>query len=265
MANIPGIPVPKPSIHNLLYVINIDFNINYTISMDRQSATIKMNLESKSKWSKENSKHHMIDGAISCFIASIMLQPFQVIKTAMQIKPVESQNKTKSELLHEQALKLKNTSKRYDMLSFTEATKVVFEREGLIGYYRGFLSSLIKATAAGGIFFGSLALSKNFIRNFTDEDRTVNFCSAAISRTVQAILTNPIIVIKTRFEVVGFNEYNSIKDAIWKIHSKEGYSGFFVGLKVGIIRDVPFTFTYYPIYEESKHIFAALLSMDKLS
>jgi hypothetical protein len=48
--------------------------------------------------------------------------------------------------------------------------------------------------------------------------------------------------------VVGFNEYNSITDASRKIYSQEGFRGFFTGLKVSLIRDVPFSGIFYPIY-----------------
>jgi hypothetical protein len=44
-----------------------------------------------------------------------------------------------------------------------------------------------------------------------------NSTSSAIARALQSIMTNPIIVIKTRFEVLGFNEYASIVDAVKKI------------------------------------------------
>jgi hypothetical protein len=37
--------------------------------------------------------------------------------------------------------------------------------------------------------------------------------AGGMTRSIQTVLSNPIIVIKTRFEVVGFNQYNSITDA----------------------------------------------------
>ena len=69
-----------------------------------------------------------------------------------------------------------------------------------------------------------------------------------MARTLQSIISNPIIIIKTRLEVVGFNEYNSIADACGKIYTQEGLGGFFTGLKVSLIRDVPFSGVFYPIY-----------------
>ena len=69
-----------------------------------------------------------------------------------------------------------------------------------------------------------------------------------MARTIQSIISNPIIIIKTRYEVIGFNEYNSISDACRKIYVNEGLGGFFTGLKVSLIRDVPFSGIFYPIY-----------------
>ena len=70
-----------------------------------------------------------------------------------------------------------------------------------------------------------------------------------MARTLQTLLVNPIFVIKTRFEVIGFNEYNSTFDAVRKIYKAEGYSGFTTGIKVSLIRDVPFSGAFYPIYK----------------
>jgi hypothetical protein len=65
---------------------------------------------------------------------------------------------------------------------------------------------------------------------------------------MQSIMANPIVVVKTRLEVVGFNEYNGVYDACSKIYLKEGIPAFFTGLKVSLIRDVPFAGVFYPIY-----------------
>jgi len=69
-----------------------------------------------------------------------------------------------------------------------------------------------------------------------------------MTKVMQTILANPIIVIKTRLEVVGFNEYTGVIDAVKKVYSREGPRAFFTGLKISLIRDVPFSGTFYPIY-----------------
>ena len=62
------------------------------------------------------------------------------------------------------------------------------------------------------------------------------------------MVSNPLIVIKTRLEVVGFNEYDGIFDAGRKILKNEGPRGFTTGLGISLIRDVPFSGVFYPVY-----------------
>jgi hypothetical protein len=53
-------------------------------------------------------------------------------------------------------------------------------------------------------------------------DHAVNFWASASARAFQTVLCNPLVVIKTRFEVLGFQEYNSLFDAVKKILYNEG-------------------------------------------
>jgi hypothetical protein len=94
------------------------------------------------------------------------------------------------------------------------------------------------------------------------QENWVNFWASAFARAVQSVICNPLIVIKTRLEVLGFKEYNGITDAVTKIYRNEGMIGFFTGLKISLIRDVPFSGIFYPIYEISKHFYMLLLRFD---
>lgn len=67
---------------------------------------------------------------------------------------------------------------------------------------------------------------------------------------------------KTRFEVVGFSEYNNILDGFRQILMKEGASGLTAGLKISLIRDVPFSGVFYPIYNFFKWYYAMMLGFD---
>ena len=70
------------------------------------------------------------------------------------------------------------------------------------------------------------------------------------------------MVIKTRLEVLGFSEYNNLYDAGLKVYQKEGMGGFFTGLKISLIRDVPFSGVFYPLYQVSKVFYSKLLRFD---
>lgn len=86
-------------------------------------------------------------------------------------------------------------------------------------------------------------------------EKRVNFEASVLARFTQCVLTNPFYVIKTRFEVIGFNEYKSFVDAVRKVYRREGMSGYFTGLRAALLRDVPFAGLYYPIYVECKKVF----------
>ena len=56
--------------------------------------------------------------------------------------------------------------------------------------------------------------------------------------------------------MLGFTEYKGTLDAINKIYYKEGALGFFTGLKISLVRDVPFSGIFFPIYEVCKDFFS---------
>jgi hypothetical protein len=79
---------------------------------------------------------------------------------------------------------------------------------------------------------------------------------------MQSVLVNPITVVKTRLEVIGFNEYSGIADASRKIYTNEGAKGFFTGLRISLIRDVPFSGTFYPIYSLFRSRLSDILDLE---
>ena len=134
-------------------------------------------------------------------------------------------------------------------LSFREAAKLIYETEGAKGFIRGLSPSLIKNSLMTGQYFSILFYFEQMLiklNTFSDTQRQM--LSGSMTKSMQSVLANPIIVIKTRLEVIGFNEYTGIADACRKIYLREGLSGFFTGLKISLIRDVPFAGIFYPIY-----------------
>lgn len=80
---------------------------------------------------------------------------------------------------------------------------------------------------------------------------------------MQSVLANPLIVIKTRLEVIGFNEYKGVSDACTKIYHKEGPLGFYTGLRISLIRDVPFAGMFYPVYSMFRQELTDKFAMDE--
>jgi hypothetical protein len=180
------------------------------------------------------------NGALSGSLTTFVTQPLQVIRTSMMV-----------------------TYKEGKVSSMQHIFRLILESEGVKGFYRGFAPSLLKTATGSAIYFGVLELVKDLInRKNLDSERNkikknfINFFSAGFARTIQSTLVNPILIVKTRFEVVGSNAYSSILDALIKIKKQEGWLGYFKGLKQTLWKDVPFSAMFYSIYEFSKYIFS---------
>lgn len=104
--------------------------------------------------------------------------------------------------------------KHYELLSFKEATALIYEREGVRGYFRGFFPSLIKSSLNSATYFSMLHYFRLMLQRLTSlSDHSVNFWASALARGLESTLANPLIVVKTRLEVLGFSEYVGLRDA----------------------------------------------------
>jgi hypothetical protein len=173
----------------------------------------------------KKTKDEITNGAIAGCFSVFIFQPFQVIRTSMMV-----------------------TYDHGRTASMYFISKKIYKEEGSKGFYRGFSPAMIKTTIGTAIYFGILEFLKRSLNQYTNS-HSANFLSSGIARLIQSILINPISVIKTRFEVVGFNSYSSMFEAVQKIKKEEGYRGFFKGLKPGLIKDVPASGIFYSMYE----------------
>ena len=149
-------------------------------------------------------------------------------------------------------------------LTARQATLFIYRKEGMQGFMRGFVPSMLKNTLNAGSYFSMLYYTETLIRGTgLFNDSQTSFLASAFSRTFQSIISNPLIVVKTRFEVVGFAEYSGVSDAFRQIILKEGAGGLFTGLKISLIRDVPFSGIFYPIYNFFKKYFDMVLGFQR--
>ena len=165
----------------------------------------------------------------------------------MQVSLQDQAKFLKDVLRPEQKLALQ--SNQLVSLTARQATMLIYRKEGLGGFMRGFVPSMMKNTLVAGTYFSMLYYFETLLHatGFFGNSQ-VAFLASSFSRIWQSIISNPIIVVKTRLEVVGFQEYSGVTDAFRQIVVKEGFTGLFTGLKVSLIRDVPFSGIFYPIY-----------------
>lgn len=169
-------------------------------------------------------------------VTALIVQPFEVIRTSsiMSLK-----NK-------------KGDVNKSGLRGTIETVQKIWRMEGIKGFFRGGLLSLGKSALGAGVFFTGL---ENV--HFLTEDlrkvkyipvNLVDFINAASSRIMTTLIVNPVTVVKTRFEVVGNNQYKSIFDALKAITQKEGFKGFYKGITTTIMRDVPYSGLQYSSY-----------------
>jgi hypothetical protein len=175
---------------------------------------------------------NMMNGAISGFFTVFITQPFQVTRTSMMVTYFDGKPS-----------------------GFLHLIKELYKQEGLKGFYRGFFPTLLKTPIGTAIYFSSLEHNKHFLKRFDLNKTTLNFLSSAVARFNQCVLVNPLLVIITRFEVIGFHSYNNLFDALRKIKKEEGLKGFTAGLRPLLIKEVPTAALFYTFYEVFKKMF----------
>lgn len=147
--------------------------------------------------------------------------------------------------------------------TFMESAKIIYRQEGLKGYMRGFTPSMLKNTLNSGTYFSMLYYFEHMYRAMPFvPNHMAEMLASGSAKTIQTVICNPLIVIKTRFEVVGFQEYAHTWDAARKIMAQEGAAGFFTGLKISLIRDVPFSGIFYPFYNFFKDKYCILFGLN---
>lgn len=105
------------------------------------------------------------------------------------------------------------STKRHQM-TFRQAVQTIYTTEGPKGFTRGLTASLFKNSIMTGQYFSTLfycELVLSRMRVFSDVQ--VQMLAGSTTKTIQTIIINPITVIKTRLEVIGFNEYKGVMDA----------------------------------------------------
>lgn len=179
---------------------------------------------------KQSFLNGLKNGFISSFTSAIITQPFQVISTNLIVNTY-NERKRKS-LLH--------------------IIKYTYNKEGISGFYRGFTAATLKNIVGSSIYFACLEHFMHVFRKYDINKVYVNMISASIARAVQVVVVCPLNVIKTRFEVHGFNSYDNTLDAFRKIYIMEGMKGYFKGMRSVLVKEVPYSAMFYTIYEYSK-------------
>uniref|UniRef100_A0A6B2LDS2 Mitochondrial carrier protein n=1 Tax=Arcella intermedia TaxID=1963864 RepID=A0A6B2LDS2_9EUKA len=137
----------------------------------------------------------------------------------------------------------------------------IWNKKGVAGFYEGAPSAILTWTPYFSIYFLIYERCSHYFQRRSGTDRAslkLNFqlTSAVIAGIVASSLTNPMDVVKTRFQSSGEGiasglKYKSIAHAFKTIYTHEGHTGFLRGLQGRVLWLTPassLTIVFYENY-----------------
>jgi solute carrier family 25 protein 33/36 len=119
-----------------------------------------------------------------------------------------------------------------------QIAKKIYQSDRFLGFYRGLKPMLLGIIPTRAVYFWSYTASKTYFNNtlgIKNTSPTNHLLSAFSAGITSNTLTNPIWMVKTRFQILadttaGQRAYSSYGDVIKTIFKEEGLQGFFKGL-----------------------------------
>ncbi|RKF55959.1 putative mitochondrial carrier C8C9.12c [Golovinomyces cichoracearum] len=186
--------------------------------------------------------HHPIaavtSGACATIASDALMNPFDVIKQRMQIH---------------------DSRKMYRSLS--DCARYIYRNEGISAFYISYpttLSMTVPFTALQFLAYESLS---TFLNPSKAYDPFTHCSAGAVAGGFAAALTTPMDVVKTILQTRGtatdmeVRNVNGFMDGASLIYKKEGYRGFFKGVRPRIVSTMPSTAICWSAYEACKAYF----------
>ena len=215
-------------------------------------------------------------GALAGTFSSILLQPFDLLKSRLQYYYIERSDKINNvknrklgqstdRAIETRAAKVPTTTTAnmqaatLHKVTVMKLLKTIIKNEGVFSLWNGIGPSLIRVCGGVGIYFSSLELMSSYIDNKNKKSSIIpnnnnmasTFMIGATARSLAGVTMLPITVVKTRFEAQPANKhgYKSTFNALSRILKNESWSGLYRGLIPTLIRDVPFSGIYLVLYQ----------------
>ncbi|KAF9427157.1 mitochondrial aspartate-glutamate transporter agc1 [Podila epigama] len=177
-------------------------------------------------------------GSISGAVGATVVYPIDLVKTRMQ----NQRSKVVGELLYKNSI---------------DCFKKVIKNEGVLGLYRGLGPQLIGVAPEKAI---KLTMNDLVRRHLTDKDGNITFVGELIAGGVaggsQVIFTNPLEIVKIRLQVAGeaakASEGAAPRPGAVTIVRNLGLMGLYKGASACLLRDIPFSAIYFPVYAHLK-------------
>ena len=128
-----------------------------------------------------------------------------------------------------------------------------FQRAGgTTGLFRGVLAAAMGAVPGGAVFFGVYEYTRHIAQGgATSPHWSTDAVAATVAATASCLVRNPAVVVTQRMQV---GQYGTLPSAVATMWRTEGAMGFYAGLQVSVLRELPFAFIQFPLYESLKRL-----------
>ncbi|RPD62122.1 solute carrier family 25 member 38 [Lentinus tigrinus ALCF2SS1-7] len=209
-----------------------------------------------------NVSQHLVSGALSGFASTIILQPFDLLKT--RIQQPDHLRKFSHNPLSPQSTFIISTARE------------IVQNEGLRGLWRGTAASLLRNVPGVALYFTGLNQFRTFLatspyftplRASSSSQSTStlpkltaqgNLMAGACTRVAVGLVLNPFSVIKARYES-SYYSYGSLSEAFIGL-IRSGPSEIFRGAIASSLRDAPYAGIFVVFYEQIKSSLSSAIS-----
>ncbi|KAH8554760.1 mitochondrial carrier domain-containing protein [Umbelopsis sp. PMI_123] len=188
-------------------------------------------------WEVVESAYAFTLGAIAGAVGATAVYPIDLVKTRMQ----NQRSKVVGELLYKNSI---------------DCFKKVIRNEGFPGLYRGLGPQLVGVAPEKAIKLTVNDLIRGKLKN--KETGEIKFWHEMVAGgsagASQVVFTNPLEIVKIRLQIQGEQAKNldvPKRSAIWIVKNL-GIVGLYKGASACLLRDVPFSAIYFPVYAHLK-------------
>ncbi|TPX78463.1 hypothetical protein CcCBS67573_g00312 [Chytriomyces confervae] len=181
------------------------------------------------------SSYNFALASVAGAIGATFVYPIDLVKTRMQ-----NQRKVVGEMAYKNSW---------------DCFKQVLKNEGFVGLYSGLGPQLIGVAPEKAI---KLTVNDFVRRNFTNKDGSIflgaEILAGSAAGASQVIFTNPLEIVKIRLQVQGeaARKTGAPRQGAMQIIRSLGLFGLYKGVTACLMRDVPFSGIYFPVYAHLK-------------
>lgn len=185
-------------------------------------------------------QRNLIASLTGGFFTGIIVCPLDVIKTRIQAQPEAPFKVMKDAITARYGQPcLPHQCTHFRSATTYEAFRIIVEYEGVRALWKGLTPTLL-LTIPGVTLYYSL------YEKFFSQTKSP-FLSGSLARTLSTFVISPLDMFKTYVQSKKDSlRYSSL---LRDIYRKRGLSGFWIGLGPTLMRDVPFSATYWSIYD----------------